>query len=222
MAIDESFITGSTPASLPGQGAGGGGGGATTLGALTDVSATPATDKQVLRWNNSSSEWEPVNRSIAALNDSEDVNAPSPTDKYHLRWDSSSSEWVPSNRALGVEGVDAASNEQYYGKNGAGVIGFHTVAAGASALDDLSDVDTTTTAPSAEKPILRWSVANSQWEVSNTAAVSGDDAGVFLLVGQTVAESYTVPANMTAITGTFTVAATKVVTVSAGARVVVV
>lgn len=220
MPIDESFITGTTPASLPGQGAAGGGG-ATTLGALTDVSATPATDKQVLRWNNSNSEWEPVNRSIAALNDSEDVNASSPTDKFHLRWDNGTGMWVPSNRALGVEGVDAASNNQFYGKNGAGTIGFHTVST-AAALDDLTDVDTTTTAPSAEKPILRWSVANSQWEVSNTAAVSGDDAGVFLLVGQTVTESYTVPANMTAITGTFSVAATKVVTVSAGARVAVV
>ncbi len=216
MPIDESFISGKSPANMPGQ--------TSTIASLGDVgnvSPTPATDKQVLRWNNSTQLWEPVNRSIAALNDSEDVNAPSPTDKFHLRWDSGTSKWIPSNRALGVEGVDAASNNQFYGKNGAGAIGFHTVTTD-KALGDLTDVDTTTTAPSAEKPILRWSVANSQWEVSNTAAVSGDDAGVFLLVGQTVAESYTVPANMTAITGTFSVAATKVLTVSAGARVVVV
>jgi len=48
--------------------------------------------------------------------------------------------------AQDIEGFSTAQDNTFYGKVG-GVTGFYTISSGATALDELSDVDTTTTAP---------------------------------------------------------------------------
>ena len=73
--------------------------------------------------------------------------------------------------AASVEGISGASNNEFYGKNGSGTIGFHPVSATVTALDDVGDV-TITTIASGE--LLKWN--GSAW-VNNTLA-EGDIQGV--------------------------------------------
>ena len=67
-----------------------------TLSDLGNVAATAPTDGQVLKWNNSASQWQPQADSTGnhPLNSLSDVNAGSPQNLQALVWDSGTSKWV--------------------------------------------------------------------------------------------------------------------------------
>ena len=66
------------------------------LGDIGNVAATAPTDGQVLKWNNSASQWQPQADSTGTqlLNTLTDVNAGSPQNLQALVWDSGTSKWV--------------------------------------------------------------------------------------------------------------------------------
>ena len=66
------------------------------LGDLGNVAATAPTDGQVLKWNNSASQWQPQADSTGTqlLNTLTDVNAGSPQNLQALVWDSGTSKWI--------------------------------------------------------------------------------------------------------------------------------
>ena len=66
------------------------------LGDLGNVAATVPTDGQVLKWNNSASQWQPQADSTGTqlLNTLTDVNAGSPQNLQALVWDSGTSKWI--------------------------------------------------------------------------------------------------------------------------------
>ena len=66
------------------------------LGDLGNVAGTAPTDGQVLKWNNSASQWQPQADSTGnhPLNSLSDVNAGSPQNLQALVWDSGTSKWV--------------------------------------------------------------------------------------------------------------------------------
>lgn len=66
------------------------------LGDLGNVAATAPTDGQVLKWNNSASQWQPQADSTGTqlLNTLTDVNAGSPQNLQALVWDSNTSKWI--------------------------------------------------------------------------------------------------------------------------------
>ena len=63
-----------------------------------------------------------------------------------------------------ITGVDTAGNSKYYGTNGSGTPGFYDTV---SALDDLTDVDLTTTPPSTGQALV---YNGSEWVPDNPAA----------------------------------------------------
>ena len=66
------------------------------LGDLGNVATTAPTDGQVLKWNNSASQWQPQADSTGTqlLNTLTDVNAGSPQNLQALVWDSGTSKWI--------------------------------------------------------------------------------------------------------------------------------
>lgn len=120
MAKDNSFITGGSPAYLPGQSR------QTksfVLDDISDVNAPSPTDKFLLRWDNATSKWIPSDTALKSdavtgvdsagnskyygtngsgtpgfydltLNNLSDTNVSSPTDNYFLQWDSGTSKWI--------------------------------------------------------------------------------------------------------------------------------
>lgn len=129
------------------------------------------------------------------LDDLADVDAPTPGDGEVLAWDDGDGAWKPSSAGAGdmlkavydadddgvvdeaaaVEGVDVAGNSKYYGTNSGGTAGFYDLPAGGGAtdLDDLSDVDTSTTPPT-DGQVLAWDDGDSLWK---PATVGGGGGG---------------------------------------------
>jgi hypothetical protein len=66
------------------------------LGDIGNVAATAPTDGQVLKWNNSASQWQPQADSTGTqlLNTLTDVNAGSPQNLQALVWDSGTNKWI--------------------------------------------------------------------------------------------------------------------------------
>lgn len=66
------------------------------LGDLGNVATTAPTDGQVLKWNNSASQWQPQADSTGTqlLNTLTDVNAGSPQNLQALVWDSGTNKWI--------------------------------------------------------------------------------------------------------------------------------
>ena len=93
-----------------------------TLAGISDVSTTPATDTQVLTWNEVSGLWVP-SLAIAAgttlnLNDLLDVTASTPSDDYVLTWDSSTSLWVAQvNNSLAAGIIDGGMMSWFEGSS---------------------------------------------------------------------------------------------------------
>lgn len=128
-----------------------------------------------------------------SLDDLGDVDAPSPGDGEVLAWNDSSGAWEPSSAGAGdmlkavydsdddgvvdeaaaVEGVDTAGNSKYYGTNSGGTAGFYDLpAGGVSELDDLTDVDTSTSAPT-EGQVLTWDNTANLWKPATPSGGSG-------------------------------------------------
>jgi hypothetical protein len=110
-----------------------------------------------------------------------DVHTATPTDGQVLKWDNGNSRWAPgtdltsgSSAMNDLSDVDTSgiSTGQYLKWDGSNFVA-STVTAGASSIDALTDVDTTTSAPS-NGDVLTWSGTDSEWA---PAAPSGGGSG---------------------------------------------
>jgi len=90
------------------------------------------------------------------LSDINDVSASAPTDGQVLKWDNANSVWAPAD--------DTDTDTTYTAGTGLSLTG--TVFALNSGIDGLSDVDTSTTAPT-DGQVLKWDNANSVWVPAN-------------------------------------------------------
>ena len=139
------------------------------LSGLSNVSNTVPSTGQVLKW--SGSEWAPgtdLASGTAAMNDLTDVSTAGISNGQVLSWNGSS--FVATTPASG---------------------------GGASAINDLSDVDTSTSAPS-NGDVLTWVQADSEWA---PAAPSGGGGGS----GATIEYfklNYATNGNLTSVTNT--------------------
>ena len=116
-----------------------------TLSGLTDVHTATPTDGQVLKWDNGNSRWAPaadLTSGSAAMDDLTDVSTSGITSGQYLAW------------------------------NGSSFVATTPGGGGASAIDDLSDVDTTTSAPS-NGDVLTWVQADSEWAPAAPAGGGG-------------------------------------------------
>jgi hypothetical protein len=131
---------------------GGTGTGATTLGELSDVDlSTPATDGQVIAYNTTSGNWEPVDQSGGSS-----YTDPLTTDgDIVIR-----SSGVTTRLGIGTSG-------QVLTVTG-GIPSWENATGGATSINDLTDVDTSTTPPT-DGQVLSWVNANSQWEPASTS-----------------------------------------------------
>lgn len=121
---------------------------------LTDVdtATTPPTDGQVLKWNNTNSEWEPGD-AAANVTDLTDTVISAPQNGQALVY--SGGNWINDNIAaslgeltdVSVGGAVAGQNLQYNGSNWVNTT-FNR------SIDELSDVDTTTSGPSSNQTLL--------------------------------------------------------------------
>ena len=165
--------------------------GAVSLGVddLNDVTLTSLTDQDALLWNSSNSAWEntalatvattgsyndlldlPTSGVVSSINtqtgdvvlglgDLDDVTLTSLTDGDYIRWNSTNSEWENVSLATVAESGDYND-----------LANLPTIPA---SIDDLSDVDTSTVAPT-NGGLLVWNNTNSEWEpVTYTRVVGG-------------------------------------------------
>lgn len=119
-----------------------------------DTATAPPTDGQVLKWNNTNSEWEPGNASaVATVSDLTDTTITTPTNGQALVY--SGGNWINSNVAsdlggltdVSISGVATGQNLQYNGTSWVN-------ASFNKNIDDLNDVDTTTSAPTSNQTLL--------------------------------------------------------------------
>jgi len=114
-----------------------------------------------------------------------DVHTATPTDGQVLKWDNGNSRWAPgtdltsdSSAMNDLSDVDTSgiSTGQYLKWDGSNFVA-STVTAGASSIDALTDVDTTTSAPS-NGDVLTWNTTDSEWAPSAPAAGGGSGATI--------------------------------------------
>jgi hypothetical protein len=115
------------------------------LNDLSNVNESSASSNQVLTYNGS--DWIPADtqRTVDVLNDLSNVDAPTPSDGQSLVWNATSGKWSPATVSGG--------------------------SGGASAINDLTDVDTATVAPT-NGQYLSWDSTKSQW-IPRTASGGG-------------------------------------------------
>ena len=141
-----------------------------TLSGLTDVHTATPTDGQVLKWDNGNSRWAPaadLTSGSAAMDDLTDVSTSGITSGQYLSW------------------------------NGSSFVATTPSGGGASAINDLSDVDTTTSAPS-NGDVLTWSTSDSEWA---PAAPSGGGGGSGATI-EMFKLNYATNGNLTSVTNT--------------------
>ena len=141
-----------------------------TLSGLTDVHTATPTEGQVLKWDNGNSRWAPaadLTSGSAAMDDLTDVSTSGITSGQYLSW------------------------------NGSSFVATTPSGGGASAIDNLSDVDTTTSAPS-NGDVLTWVQADSEWA---PAAPSGGGGGSGATI-EMFKLNYATNGNLTSVTNT--------------------
>ena len=167
-----------------------------SLSDLTNVVSTAATTGQVLKWNGTA--WAPGTDNASAstaMNDITDTNISSPQDNDILYYDNANSQWKnqpltshanfydttdfttdfasKSITNLGDVNTNGISTGQYLEWNGTAFVpATPSSGGGASAINDLSDVDTNTSAPS-NGDVLTWSATNSEWAPQTPASGGG-------------------------------------------------
>jgi len=167
-----------------------------SLSDLTNVVSTAATTGQVLKWNGTA--WAPGSDNASAstaMNDITDTNISSPQDNDILYYDNANSQWKnqpltshvnfydttdfttdfasKSITNLGDVNTNGISTGQYLEWNGTAFVpATPSSGGGASAINDLSDVDTNTSTPS-NGDVLTWSASNSEWAPQAPASGGG-------------------------------------------------
>lgn len=167
-----------------------------SLSDLTNVVSTAPTSGQVLKWNGTA--WAPGSDNASAstaMNDITDTNISSPSDNDILYYDNATSQWKnqpltshvnfydttdfttdfasKSITNLGDVNTNGITTGQYLEWNGTAFIpATPSSGGGASAINDLSDVDTNTSAPS-NGDVLTWSASNSEWAPQAPASGGG-------------------------------------------------
>jgi len=179
------------------------GGGVSSLAALSDVDTTGIANDKILKYDSASSTWKIADdaegTTIAALTDITDV-ATGATNGQVLNWDTSvtPNKWKPVDQAGGhayTEGTTTPSSpsvgDEFYnqtsdtlykyvndGSSNAWIdISTDSVLSIAN-IDNLGDVDTTTTAPTSGQ-VLKWNTASSKWypadDIDTTLSLSTAD-----------------------------------------------
>ena len=110
--------------------------------------AIPKTTGELLTWNGITGKYEPTPHAVPALGDLTNVAATAATDGQVLTWVNANSQWEPATPSAG----------------------------GATAIDELTDVDTSSVAPT-DGQVLTWVDANSQWEPATPTTPSLVDIG---------------------------------------------
>jgi len=171
----------------------GGSGGATSIDDLTDVdtSTVAPTDGQVLAWDNTAGQWEPVDASTGAVDsvngqtgvvvlDADDIDDTSATHKFATAAQLSAADSAvqPTDSIDALSDVDTSTVAPTDGQalvwdNAAGQWEPGTVSSGgATVIDDLTDVDTSTVAPTDGQALI-WDNANSKWEPGTVSGGGG-------------------------------------------------
>ena len=172
-----------------------------SLSDLTNVVSTAATTGQVLKWNGTA--WAPGSDNASAstaMNDITDTNISSPQDNDILYYDNANSQWKnqpltshvnfydttdfttdfasKSITNLGDVNTNGVQTGQYLEWNGTAFVpATPSSGGGASAINDLSDVDTTTSAPS-NGDVLTWSASDSEWAPQAPASGGGGGSNI--------------------------------------------
>ena len=131
------------------------------LGDLGNVATTAPTDGQVLKWNNSASQWQPQADSTGTqlLNTLTDVNAGSPQNLQALVWDSGTSKWIAGDVVQQGEFLDGDFRGSVFGDDSSLIVdGINnrvtadrltaTTALNVTGLSSLADVTLTRTSGS--------------------------------------------------------------------------
>jgi hypothetical protein len=138
---------------------------------LTDVdtATTAPTTGQALKWDGTN--WTPQddNNTVDSLNDIGDVTITSVSDNQIITWDANNSTWVNSDLPTGVDGtfIGLTDTPSAYNSGDAGKflrvnsaedgVEFNT-----AVINDMTDVDTVSTAPS-DGDVLTWDANNNVW-----------------------------------------------------------
>lgn len=157
-----------------------------TLGELLDVESTPASDGDILSWNDGDSAWGPISiesalnaTSINSLIDV-DTETDTPADGNVLAWDAGLSAWSTTELDMLINSVSISElldvDTVTIPANDGDVLAWDPIETSwiptssseilnANSINQLSDVDTITTEP-AEGDILSWSDLTDSWQVS--------------------------------------------------------
>jgi len=147
------------------------------LNDISDVDLTALQDGDQLQWDASNQQWVPVELAALGgatnLNELDDVDTSGIADGYALIYEASTGKWYPSE-------IPAT------GGGGGG---------GASSLDDLSDVDTSSSPP-ADGDHLVYDASNGLWYPTADTAGSG---GGISTVGMTLIDSWDYSTDVTEV-----------------------
>jgi len=124
---------------------------------LANVTVTSVSDNEILQWNSSTSQWENVaisNVTVQSIDDLDDVDTSTtaPTDGQTLKWDAANSQWVPADD-IDTDTTYTSGTGIFIDEEGGNSINLD------AGIDLLTDVDTTTTAPSTDD-VLSWDGTN--------------------------------------------------------------
>ena len=157
-----------------------------------DTASTAPTAGNVLAWNAVSAKWVPSSASsVGSIDDLSDVDTSTvpPTQNQTLVWNPATSQWKPADKGIGFTDLSATTgtasgNGQLTYDNTSGIFNytppdFSSYLTSSSSVDDLSDVDTTSTAPTNGQALI-WNSTASKWEpadITATAAPTQVDFG---------------------------------------------
>ena len=152
-----------------------------------DTSTVAPTDGQVLAWDNAAGKWEPADgSSVASIGDLGDVDTTTnaPTADQTLVWNAATQKWNPANRtgialtSISATTGSAANPSTLTYDDTTGIFNYTPPdITSLGSIDSLSDVDTTTTAPT-NSQVLTWNSTDSKWEPANVSATTSGPTSV--------------------------------------------